>query len=179
MGVTLKRGWNREAPMLYRQRRIKLAIAMLFLVYAIIAVAGDRFAPRREYFPFFSWSLFSDIPEQRSTFELYIHRVNQEAYDEPRNFYELREYFRAARRRNSTIAKSVKAVGRALARGEEQADHLRSVLEDQLLAEQASIDYEITRVVFRPLDRWQHGELIRREPIARFVAERSVLQASQ
>lgn len=165
--------------MLYRQRRLKFGIAMLLVIYAVIAVAGDRFAPRREYFPFFSWSLFSDIPDRRSTFELYIHRVNQEAYDEPRNFYELPEYFRAARRRNSTIAKSVKAVGRALARGEDQAEHLRAVLEDQLLAEQASIDYEITRVVFRPLDRWRHGELIRREPLARFVAERAVVQASQ
>jgi hypothetical protein len=168
-----------ELPMRHRQRRLKVGITILFVIYVVVAVAGDRLAPRREFFPFFSWSLFSDIPNTRSTFELYIHRVNHEVYDEPKNFYELPEHFHAARRRVSTISKSVKAVGRALAFGDHAADRLRAVLEDQLLAEALSIDYEITRVVFRPLDRWHTGELIRRKTVGRFVAERPVREASQ
>ncbi len=152
--------------------RLKLGIAAALIGYSVVAVAGNLFAPRGEYFPFFSWSLFSDVPAERSTFELYIVRIDDTAFDEPRNFFDLPEYFEAARRRSSTVSKATKGLGRALLWAPEDVAAVRAVFEEQLVREHAQVEYAIARVAYRPLDRWRTGAFERYEVVGRFVARR-------
>lgn len=153
-----------------RLDRLKLGIAAALVGYAAIAVAGDRLAPRREFFPFFSWSLFSDVPAERSTFELYIFRVGDTTFDQPMNFFDLPDHFKASRVRSSTVSKATKSLGRALQWTRDDAEQVRAVFEGHLLREHAEVEYAIVKVVFRPLDRWHSGELEREKIVGRFVA---------
>lgn len=155
-----------------RLNRLKLGMAAALVAYSVIAVAGNLFAPRGEYFPFFSWSLFSEIPAKRSTFELYIIRVGDELFDEPRNFFDLSAYFEAAKRRSSTVSKATKRLGRALVWAPETIGAVRAVFEEQLVREHEQVEYVIARVAYRPLDRWRTGAFERFEVVGRFVARR-------
>lgn len=159
-------------PAQYRMDRLKLGIAAALVGYTVIAIAGNLFAQRREYFPFFSWSLFSDVPAERSTFELYIFRVGDTPFDQPVNFFDLPDHFKAARVRSSTVSKAAKSLGRALLWTSDDVDSARAVFEGHLLREHAEVDYAIVRVAFRPLDRWHTGALEREETVGRFVARR-------
>ncbi|MDG1970440.1 MAG: hypothetical protein P8I56_05600, partial [Paracoccaceae bacterium] len=40
---------------------LKSAITIGLIAYAVIAVAGNHFAKHKEWFPVFSWSLFSEV----------------------------------------------------------------------------------------------------------------------
>lgn len=153
--------------------RLKLGIALALAGYAVVAVAGNLLAPRGEYFPFFSWSLFSNVPTERSTFELYILRIDDTAFDEPTNFFALPEHFEAAQRRSSTVSKATKGLGRALVWAPDDVAAKRAVFEEQLVREHAQVEYAIARVAYRPLDRWRTGAFERFEVVGRFVARRS------
>ena len=152
--------------------RLRLGITAALVGYAVIAVIGNLLAPRGEYFPFFSWSLFSDVPAERSTFELYIVRSGYTVLVEPKGFFELPEHFEAARRRSSTVSKATKGLGRALLWATDDAAAVRAVFEELLVREHAEVEYAIARVAYRPLDRWRTGAFERFEVVGRFVARR-------
>ncbi|MGF1475240.1 MAG: hypothetical protein ACFB6S_06715 [Geminicoccaceae bacterium] len=154
-------------------KRVQLMVAAFLIAYVVVAVAGNLFAQRREYFPFFSWSLFSNVPSQRSTFELYIHQTGDQRYSPPRNFFDLPNEFRAARNRSSTVSKAAKGLGRAIQRDPDNLDRARTVFEAHLLREHNLVEYEIARVRFRPLHRLRTGELDLYRPVGRFVAKRA------
>lgn len=152
--------------------RLKFLMAAALACYGLVAVCGDWFSVRKEYFPVFSWSLFSKVPERRFTFELYIHRVGDNVFSEPVIFYELGEHFPSARRRKPEISKAMKNLGRALKDDLASLETRRAVFEGLLLKHQKSVDYEIVRVVFRPLERWHSGQLDSVQSFGTFTAER-------
>ncbi len=153
-------------------KSLELLIAASLIFYALIALAGNLMAPKGEYFPFFSWSLFSTVPSDKSTFELHIYRIGDMVIDPPQNFFALREYFEAAQARSSRVSKAARRFGRALRWEREDAAAFREVFEAHLLREHSAVEYAIVRVRYRPLERWRTGVVDHQEVVARFIATR-------
>jgi hypothetical protein len=144
-----------------------------FIIYFTIAVIGGLFSPRHEYFPVFSWSLFSHVAPISLGYEVEILRVNDMIYDPPVNFFTLKDSFRKARNRESSILKVAHAYHFAQLREPSRLAVLRSVIEGSYLGDVRRVDYQIVIVEYDPLQRWHTGEVIRKWNIATLSTEDS------
>ena len=149
----------------------KAFILLFFVAYSAVAVTGNFFAPKKEVFPFFSWSLFSYVSDTAKQFELEIIEIDQIALDRPTYFYELRSEFRAANRRDVTLAKLLQRLALAQQSGDsEETEGLRRVLEESYLNDRQQIRYRIVLTRFHPIERWLNGRVRSKKELGRFEA---------
>ncbi len=113
--------------------RYRNVISVLVVVYTLIAVVGNIAAPKGEFFPFFSWSLFSHVPDEWHGFELEITALDGAPLAAPVNYFELGEHFDYAARRSMHVVKLLPGI---VYRGRQGGDNSRLVrrLEDVYLA---------------------------------------------
>lgn len=153
----------------YRAR--KLAILIFFIAYSLVQCAGQYASSRGEFFPVFSWSLFTGAVNPRAELEIEILRIGETEFPEPVNYFDLDEYFERAKRRSSSVLKSA---GRVLRRHHEDpaaAESDRRVFERAYLGDQALVEYQFVALTFDPVARWRTGEVIDRRVLARFSTE--------
>lgn len=143
-------------------------LTAFFSAYVGVAFAGYFFSPYREYYPVFSWSLFSQVPDLRTQLEVVVHRIGDREFDPPVPYERLGDEFPAARGRDSGPAKSVGRLGRALIAMPERVDAQRRVTEAWLFDNRSDVEYELRLVAFRPLERWRDGTTVREKTIGRF-----------
>jgi hypothetical protein len=136
-------------------------------LYAIAGL-GLGVAGRQEVYPVFSWSLFSRIPNNQSWFAVRLLTQRGEGLaDAP--FFE--EAAGLVRNPQSIAAQHViRRLGNAVVRGDsvEEAD-ARRLLEEVYLV--PDLEYELVRIEFDPLRRWQDREQ-HVEPIKRYSTAR-------
>ncbi len=58
-----------------------------------VAYAAGRHSPRGEYFPAFSWSLFTYACPVRGLLELHVRRIGDRTFDASLKYFELDDYF--------------------------------------------------------------------------------------
>lgn len=150
----------------------KITILMLFVTYAVVQCAGRVTSPRGEFFPVFSWSLFTSVVNPRWTLEIEVLRVGDTEFDQPVNFFELGEHFEFARRRSTDVRKSAMRVFSLSRQDPAVAESVRRTFEETYLSDKGPVEYQFVALTFDPLVRWRTGETIERHVVARFSTER-------
>lgn len=150
----------------------KFAILFFFIAYFLVQCAGTQ-TPRREYFPVFSWSLFSSVSNPWAALEIEILRVGETIFPEPVNYFELDQHFEPARRRSTDATKSAARMLWALKRDPSAAERAREAFEQTFLGGHDRVEYQLVGVRFDPLERWRSGALIERRVLERFSTEDS------
>ena len=141
--------------------RLRASALSLILIYAVFQYAGLQFSAKREYFPFFSWSLFTKVRKDvfRSTIE--ITRVGDTVYDPPVGYYDLPDVFPLAQERDSGLLKSVGNMSKAAERPD-AADTYREVEEALIttyFAIPEPVEFQIVRIRINPMRHWRTGEV--------------------
>lgn len=152
----------------YRWR--KTGMGLFFAAYASVAILGDRYSPMFEYYPVFSWSLFSHSPAVHTIWELRIHRIGEQRFEPPVNFYDLPEHFSMARNHDSGLLKAANRLAQAVFAAPDEVPARRRMIERQVLDGVRDVDYELVAVSYRPLERWREGTVIDATSYARFVS---------
>lgn len=147
---------------------LRICIAALATLYLIIAYAGGH-TERREYFPFFNWSLFSSVDSEPGLVELHVKRIGDRTFDPPVNFFELGSYFATARIRSTDLVKDLTRLYGASQRGDlELAEKLRKLIEFQHLSGHGVVEYQLVFVEFRPVERWKSGRNLRERVLGEY-----------
>ena len=150
-----------------RLRSLYRSILALLVGYAVLstvgsfAIGGPRTHPSKELFPFFTWSLFSWVPDTRHLYVVEVMRIDGNALLPPKDLREI-----AAFDGESTLAyKATQELGRSRGRNES----LRQTFEARYLKNR-DVEYRLVRKTYNPLERWRSGEARETEVIAEFAS---------
>ena len=150
------------------QRRYALLV-LFFAAYAVVAVAGDRYAPRGEFYPVFSWSLFTYVPDVRGDTEVVVHRVGDRVFDPPVPYTALKDDFAAAGGRAVDAYKAARGLVDSSYTEPEGFDARRRMMEKVLFDGRTDVEYEIRMIAFRPLERWRDGAVLTSKSFGRYT----------
>jgi len=149
-----------------RRRGLHFLVVVVLVGYTLVstsasfAIGGIKSHPSRELFPFFTWSLFSWIPETRHQYVIEIQRIDGQRYDPPTHMQEFEEFADG-----TTLAyKTIQDLGRSGGAD----DRKRATFETRYLKGR-NVDYRIVRLSFAPLERWHHGTTRDSTVIAEFT----------
>ena len=162
--ILLGANYNTDQNFMNSYARRLILFPVLLVAYFIVAVVGHNRAGQ-EVFPFFTWSLFTYIPSPIARPELWVKRVGENKFQDPKPYYQLKRYFPTASRGDSVVAKLVSrmvaAHGNARA---EQFEDLRILLETKYLNGK-DVDYIIAVVSYEPIERWRSGAILKLIPV--------------
>ena len=136
--------------------------------YSALAVA---FIPigSLELYPFFNWSLFSRSAAQRGDVTLMIRSLNGETLERPQLLYDMKHGLVAAKRKDAILIKIIDRLWSAIKRGDQAtAERLRSVIETRFLSDARSLEYDLVRIQYNPIDRLQTGDIDQIDVLASF-----------
>jgi hypothetical protein len=147
---------------------LKITMAVFVVAYVVIAYAGGS-TERRQYFPVFNWSLFSSVESRPSVVELHVKRIGDQSFNPPVNYFELGSYFATARSRSPELPKNAGLLAAAAERGDtKRVEQLRRMIELQDLSGQGTVEYQLVRVEFDPIERWKTGRNLREVILAEY-----------
>lgn len=146
-------------------RRTKNATLAFFILYFLVAGAGHVYAPKREYFPVFSWSLFSTSPDELSDIEIDIVAVDDRRFEPPRDFFELPALFSAARQRSTNATKAARALADLVSDGSSDVAAAQASFERAYLGGHRHVEYRLVKRKFNPLRRYKTGEILEEEVV--------------
>lgn len=139
--------------------RMLLVIALMATSYLLVAFDTH---PRRnqEFFPFFTWSLFSYSSDVRTDFTLAVSSVDGVALEDPEIIISMMETFPRLKR-DHRFRKIVWSWVSALHVGDtEKAERLREIIEHRYFASVSAADYELVAIRYRPLERYRDREQV-------------------
>jgi hypothetical protein len=140
---------------------LKSAITIGLIAYAVIAVAGNHFAKHKEWFPVFSWSLFSEVYSYGWATRLEIVAINGQALAEPDYYRNLSDVFPNTDKASISLNKLLKTIAFDHAEGAPNKGRLRA-LKDNYLSQVDSVDWRIVRLVTDPIDCYTTGAVAQR-----------------
>ena len=111
---------------------LKSAITIGLIAYAVIAVAGNHFAKHKEWFPVFSWSLFSEVYSYGWATRLEIVAINGQALAEPDYYRNLSDVFPNADKASISLNKLLKTIASDHAEGAPNKGRLRALKDNYL-----------------------------------------------
>ncbi|MEL6645787.1 MAG: hypothetical protein AAFQ79_17785 [Pseudomonadota bacterium] len=132
-----------------------------FGAYFAVQLAGKNFAHKGEYFPVFSWSLFSIVKNDVHDVVVEVTRVGDEIYSPPRNYYSLGEIFPAAQRRDSGVLKAARFLTVSRSDPERFAEREQEFIASFFQVDE-EVDFQIMVIRFDPLERWHTGHVTER-----------------
>lgn len=114
--------------------RLRLILPVLLLsTYVVAALFGPRYG-HPEFYPFFSWSLFTYTSDSQSDTVIIVRGVEGEALEEPKLFFDMAYELGAVGINRISLAKLLDKYGRAAMQGDTQvADQLSQVIENTYL----------------------------------------------
>jgi hypothetical protein len=141
----------------YRRRRTLLVI--MLLAYPLLAVFGPQ-QGRAEFYPFFSWNLFSrSLPFRRDAI-LLVNEVDGRRLDRSTAFYDLGEFFAAARTKDIRLAKMIDNFLAAERSGDSAlSEHLLDVIRNTFMSEVTTAKFDIGYINYNVLNRYRTGEI--------------------
>ena len=145
-----------------RAQRIQLGFITFALLYAIIG-NYSWVVQQREYFPIYSWDLFSYIPAHTADFAIRITAINGETLDPPLFFNEATKYIPAAQTIEAFAL--LQRFGNAVYTDSTEADALQQQFEARYLQQLDAIDYELVIRTFDAIDYTQSGTVDQMIPL--------------
>ncbi len=140
-------------------------ILLIALAYASIGLTSWA-TKSPEIFPFFSWDLFSSVPQPvASNYGLRIHEVDGQILHEPIYFEHADRFFRNAKSIEAFTL--IQNLGHAIStRNTTEAETIRQMLEMTHLQDASTLSYEVVFRRFDVIERWQGKPFLEEIPMA-------------
>jgi hypothetical protein len=137
-------------------RQVRNRLIVILIVYFVAGTASQRLVPGvDEIFPFFGWSLFSNVPNESSRYTILIEEHNGRAIDPPVVFLKAPETVVTGNR--YVGRKLINKLGRAKRRDRKRkVKRYREILESNHL--QGKVRYELVFEQYDPLEKWKTGD---------------------
>lgn len=149
-------------------RNLQWRIVFVFIVYTAVSLYAKAHMGD-ELFPFFNWSLFTKIPNEKNDYGLRITMIEGEALESPIYFESADDWLAEA---HSIVAyNAIQDFGRAV-RDEDEAlvAEIRPYIES-LYLENKPMRYDVVRRTYTPLERWQTGEFANEALLGQFTID--------
>ena len=150
----------------------KKTVISFLIIYFTIGLAA-RFTAKgaEDFYPFFSWFLFSEVPSRiQQDFTLRIHSAGGQQFVPPELFENARELHNTKRRSYSEYYHLIQSLGRSLVqRRDTEVARIRAQLEQRFAVH--PVTYEVVRATYNPIERWKYGTVIELESIATFDSQ--------
>lgn len=155
--------------MTYYRQVVATVLILLGLYAGIGSITWYRFG--YEIYPIFPWELFSRVPTTVSDYGLRITHLNGQPLDPPVYFEDAPDRFPEAR---SIIASGdTQSLGAAIERNDQPGiTSLRQRIEARYLAAAPSVQYEVVKRQWLPLERYRQHTFVDEHVIAQFEARR-------
>lgn len=155
-------------------QRLATFTAVLLLVYSLTVVRTFHGVvienrPTPEVFPFFAWELFSRVPPaEQEAVALRFVEINGEVLDPPVYFEKADTWL--SNSRSPTAYHVIRQLGSALEQSQlMRAAIKRELLESRFMQDVRTAEYEIVKVRFDILERFECDCYIEEMPLARFT----------
>lgn len=137
-----------------KAQRIQLGFIGAALLYAIIG-NYSWVVQQTEYFPIYSWDLFSYIPSRTSEFAIRFTEINGERFDPPLYFNEASNYIPAAQTIEAFAL--IQRFGNAIYTDSEETNMLQEQFTSLYLRPFDSVAYDLVIRSFDAIDYAQSG----------------------
>lgn len=138
---------------------------VIFLALYLVIGYGFKLTQDREIFPIFSWSLFTNVPNQINDYGIRIVAIDGQELDTPFYYEEGKDTFIDYDSAQAYF--NFRDFGRALTAGNtERVEEIRGYLESLYLEEAGQIRYEVVARSWDAVDRWNGGGFLTEEVIA-------------
>lgn len=142
-------------------RKLQLLGGAGLLAYATLAtsaafsITGPTTHPSRELFPFFTWSLFSQVSNARKEYHIAVIALDGQPLDPPVDMRTI-DVFPSFSDSRSVGYKALQNLGKSLSKGADDSDIIRERFAARFFGRH-DVDYQINRHVYNPLRRWHEG----------------------
>lgn len=151
-----------------RYRRLKRGGLLAAAIYIALAAVPKPFRPGQpEWFPCFSWSLFSNIPNDTRDYGARVLTLDGEALDPPVLLEHLEA--RVPGSRSQRVHRSLQKVGAALHAGDAAAADAARIDLERLLFRDRAVTYELLRRHYLYYDLVVDGRLLEERALGRFT----------
>lgn len=131
-------------------KHIAIGCVVLYFCFG----TGLRMFVREGIYPFFSWNLFSIIPNEQTIFTLRVLTLGDESYTPPRRFDELTELFKVLRQSPTEYVPHINDLGFAIQGGRtDKIGRYKKIVERIFFKTPAT--YEIVKVTYDPIEFWR------------------------
>ncbi|MEM7331236.1 MAG: hypothetical protein AAF490_04020 [Chloroflexota bacterium] len=146
-------------------RSAQWTVVLIIVIYTAVSYTTTRFRGS-ELFPFFNWSLFTKVPNEKHDFGLRLLTVDGEPLSEPIYFEEADAWFDEA---HSIVAyQAIQQFGSAVREADETTiEEIRPFVESTYLENQ-TVRYELVRRTYLPISRVQTGAFVNEEVLGQF-----------
>jgi len=134
--------------------RLKTGLAGFLLFYLVMAMVGSATSPNKEIFPFFSWFLFSAVPNTGYHYNVEILEHDRQTFS-PAIAYNAADGI-VLRPRDITAYQFIQKMGRTYDSGDKAAFEILSH-EFQRNFLRGSNTYQLIKVYYNPVEAW-HGK---------------------
>lgn len=137
----------------------KALVALFLLVYLLGGLATRAFTDEaaQEAYPFFSWYLFADVPDQSFTYTVDVRSLNGVTYPTPLSWAKVPQLFNGWTQSPTHYLHLIKLLGQAVEKGDGvEVQTERTQFEKIFYGSRAS--YEVVKVEGNPVERWQHTD---------------------
>ena len=142
-------------------QKLRILTFTFFIAYTAIQALGKVNASKFEYFPVFSWSLFSAVRNDIVSYSVEITSVDGKLLETPRNFYDMPELSPFAARKSSELYKSTLEL--IILRTDPTALAVRQdSFAQQFFQNARTVEYQVVLERFNPLVRLKTGEVTKR-----------------
>ena len=166
--VSAKTGFNPFVHGAGSVKSIRSAVFIFFAAYCVVQYAGKVQSPKGEYFPVFSWSLFSSVRDTYTDFTVEISRIGDQRFDPPVNYYDLPKVFPRAATRDTAVGKAAFQLA-TLGHSGSQYDARESAFIGTFFPVAEAVDFQIVAVTYNPIKRWRTGEIIEKQVLSEHV----------
>ena len=145
----------------YRTYLIRANLFPVLLVsYLLLALLGPH-QGRAEFYPFFTWNLFSRSSQMRADSVILIKEIDGERLEKPTLFFDMGERFQAARSKDIRLGKLLDNLVRAKrVNNFELSARLLDVIKSTFMADAKYVKFDVAIITYNPINRYQSGEIV-------------------
>lgn len=152
--------------------RLRASAILFFAAYSVVQYAGMKYAPKAEYFPVFSWSLFSEVRKDVFQLRVEVTRLGETSYDPPVDYFDMPDVFPHAASRDSGLIKAARNLRNAADDPDAYGD-LEAAFATSFFAVPERVDFQIVRIRFNPVEHWRTGAVSDRQVLSEHSTEGS------
>ena len=157
-------------------RAAKISVLLFLAVYFCTGMLARFFSKGvkgvEDVYPFFSWFLFVEVPHRiQSEYGIRFLEIGGKTLDPPLFFEKaVGAAYNPTRRPAEEYHHLIQLLGGAVKRKDAQETaRLRAEIEKEILDHSAV--YEISEIIFNPVERWRNGSVMEIKPLAEFTSK--------
>ena len=143
-------------------RPLRSSILVFFFAYTALQWAGKNYALKGEFFPVFSWSLFTTVEDDVVDIAVKVHQIGETKFDPPVDYYDLPQYFEYAAKRDTAVTKAASQLARVAEMNDHEAYKQReATFQSTFFDIREPVRFQLVLERFDPLDRWRSGTILK------------------